>query len=98
MWFTWSTGNRTGHENGVRSFVAYLDWLSAIHEFGHTASLEHRGHQDNPGDANEPTAIMHRLHGGGTEVNRTERDKLYDWARELARSPSAFWNDVLPPP
>jgi hypothetical protein len=65
---------------------SYCDGLTAMHEFGHTAGLEHRGLVDpqtgkaaNPGDFNDSTAIMHNEHAGGKEINRFERDHFNSW-------------------
>jgi hypothetical protein len=63
-----------------------LSWLCAIHEYGHTTGLEHRGTSGNPGDINDVTAIMHQYHRGGSEVNRFEQERLLSW------DPS-FWSD-----
>ncbi len=71
-----------------------LDWLTAIHECGHAAGLEHRGlevpppagYQPNPGSLSDTTAIMHERHAGGEEVNRFERGRYTAWDPSL-------WNE-----
>ena len=75
-------GFATPGSPGIVLSAAPLNGRVAVHEFGHTAGLEHRGlvvppppdNQPNPGDYNDSTAIMHWKDEGGTEVNRFERD------------------------
>jgi len=50
----------------------------AMHEYGHTAGLEHRGQvfpnevPEIPNPGTDSAAIMHRYNSGGNEINSNE--------------------------
>jgi len=71
----------------------------AVHEYGHTFGLPHRGEArsglfncevDNPGNPADPTALMRATAPAGPEINGTE------WARFIAWNPET-WNDSNTP-
>ena len=72
---------------GIVLARAAVNGITVAHEFGHGAGLEHRGfvvppppgNQPNPGDYDDPTAIMHWRDEGGKEVNRFERGMFCGW-------------------
>ncbi|MCP5527885.1 MAG: PPC domain-containing protein [Verrucomicrobiales bacterium] len=72
--------------------VVELNGRIAVHEYGHTAGLEHRGVPlpdgtiPNEGDPDDATALMHRYYPNGDEVNRFERGKFEAWT-------PVVWND-----
>jgi hypothetical protein len=57
-----------------------------IHEFGHTAGLQHRDQvmpNGVPNPGNDPMAVMRNSNGAANEVNRTERPAFVGWNKEL---------------